>query len=188
MSESMPADVVERLRERATRGEFPSVLVLPSAVRDGAAYYSEFDIDAVKNAADAGVDAEFLDPAENRRYFSEYSAGVLLALMISVMQDLTVDGLKVVGSFFLAQIRRAVTVGLIKDSDEPDLRIDVASIRLRPDEVQVDNLHVEARGEQAIAALLPLLGGRAAATAALQQLGLPTETLKLSQSDQSETE
>lgn len=185
MPGAIHADVVERLRKRALRGNLPSILVLPSAVRGSRVYYSEFDMLAVKNAVDAGVDADFLDSLEDRRYLSEYSTSVVFAIAISVMQDLTVEGLKVVGTFLLARIKNAVAEGLAKDRNEPDLRIDVASIRMKAGEVEIEDLHVAARGEQAIAVLLPLLGGRLAASVALEELGIPSTGSEVSESDQS---
>ncbi len=183
MPEAIPAEVVERILQRVERGRFPAVLVLPSAVRNGEALYSEFDIDAVKNARDAGVDAEFLDPAENRRYLSEYSAGVVLGFAVSVMQELTVDGLKAVGSYFLAQIRGAMRAGLVEGNALPALRISAASVRVRPGDIHVKDLHVAAEGAEAITGLLSLLGKPADVARAVTELGLPTGPVELPSAD-----
>jgi hypothetical protein len=183
MSGSIPAEVVERIRQRVAHGDFPTVLVLPSAVRRGEAFYTELDIEAVKNAREVGVDAAFLDAAEDRRYLSEYGAGVVLAFAVSVMQDLTVDGLKAVGSYFLAQIRRAIGAGLVREDAAPTLRIDAEAVRVRPGDVEVRGLHVEAEGEQAITALLSLLGKSSDVANVVNELGLPPGPLELPPTD-----
>ena len=185
MSETLTADVLERLRERAKRGGFPAVVVLPSKVRDGKAYYSEFDLEAMKNAREAGVEAEFLDGTDERRYLSEYGADVVLAFAVSVMQDLTVEGLKAVGTYFLAQLRGATARLQLKGSGDAEVSIDVAKIRLRPGEVDIEGLHVKARGEKAIASLLPLLGRPGDAVAALRQLERPSGSSELGQPEES---
>ena len=171
MPDSIPDDLRLRLADRVRRGNLPTILVLPSAVRDGQSYYSEFDMEAVQNSRGAGVDAQFLD-VENRRYLSEYSAGVLLAFVLSVAQDLTVDGLKAVGTFLLAQLRSAESEGLVERSDEVSLKVDVARVRIDRDGIELDDVHVQAQGGEAIKALLPLLGAQEAAAEALRQLEL----------------
>lgn len=170
---SIPQQVIERVSARARRGDLPEVLVLPSRVREGESYYSEFDIDAVRVARSAGVDVEFLDGADDRRYLSEYSAGVVLSFAVSVLQDLSVEGLKAIGSFFLAQLSQVLTNRTASDPHDVEMRIKVAAIRVRSDEIEIKGLEVEARGVEAVSRLLPMLGAPAAAAEALRQLDVP---------------
>lgn len=187
MASELPEETLTRIRDRVERGgSLPSILILPSAVRSGEALYSEFDIDAAKNARDSGLEVEFLHPASERRYLGEYSAGVVLGMAIAVLQDLTVDGLKAIGTYCMAQVTGLRRDGLIEEGREPTLRITAALVQVRPDEIKIKELKVEAQGDQAIAMLLPLLAGPAKSAEALQQLGIRSQAPELPMSSEHE--
>lgn len=174
---SVPEDTLRRLNARASAGPLPQVLVLPSKLRNGNARYSETDLEAVKIARAAGVEAEFLDEPDERRFLGEYSAGVVVAFAIAVAEQLTVDGVIAVAKHIRAQVSSLQTRGLISDSAPPTLRISAQQVRIRTLSAEVDirELNVEAEGELAITRLVKALTDQETATVAIDSLNLPLE-------------
>jgi hypothetical protein len=176
MSEISPIDegTLARLRDRAAARPLPQVLVLPSQVRDGIGYYSELDVDAVKIARDAGVDAEFLDDRADRRFLSEYSADVIVAFAIAVAQQLTVDGVIAIGRYLLARLGTLSRRGLTHAIEETRVRVDIDQVEVRTPsaEITVKGLRFEASGRHAVTEVVRGLTDGPTAEEAIRELGL----------------
>lgn len=176
MSEISPIDegTLTRLRDRAAAGPLPQVLVLPSQVRNGIGYYSELDVDAVKIAHAAGVDAEFLDDGADRRFLGEYSADVIVAFAIGVTQQLSADGVIAIGRYLLARLGSLGHRGLTNAIEETRVRVDVEQIEVRTAsaEITMKGLRFEAVGRNAVAEVVRGLADGHTADAALRELGL----------------
>lgn len=144
--------------------------MLPSLLRGGTAYYGELDLEAVNAARALGVDADFLDPVEDRRFLSEFSSGLVLTIAMAVAQDLGVDALKAAGGYILATINDASRRGLLRDRKDVNVRIRANRWRRDGDVIEIEGLDVTASGEEAVRALLHGLGAPDRVDAALREL------------------
>ncbi len=168
---------LRRLKDRALDTTLPQVLVLPSQVRDRTAYYSEVDLEAVKVARSAGIDADFLDRGDDLRFLGEYSADVLLQFAIAVSQQLTVDGVAAVAKYLLEQLGSLHRRGVIRSPEETRIRVDVQRVEVRTptSHVAVEGLTFEAVGRHAVTQVLRGIADGPIADAVVRELELPDD-------------
>ena len=164
--------VAARLKARALDTELPAILVLPSQVRGGTDYYSELDLEAVKIALDAGLDADYLDGAEDRAFLGEYSADLWIGFAIGVAGNLTSEGLVMIGNYVRAQLRSLRGRNLIGAPETERVRLVVQKIEIVSTSAQVTitGVEVEAVGLSAVPQLLAQLGSGDELAQALLQL------------------
>lgn len=151
----------DKLRRLAEAGPLPTLVILPSLTREEGAFYSDLDIEAKKLLRAAGIDADYLDPPGQRRLLGEHSSGFLLALAVSTLAELGAEGAIAVAKYALLMLRRAVQRGLVQEPAAASLTIDIRRLRRHDGALEIEGLHVEARGdrvvEQVIAVLAPSL-------------------------------
>ena len=107
------SDAVEAMLQAAGPGlRDHDLLVLPPYQRDGYSLYGSADVDAVRLARKAGLDAAFLHGAEAREYLHEYSAGWAVEFAIALSAHVAAINLISLGSYVIARARKAVDEGL----------------------------------------------------------------------------
>jgi hypothetical protein len=88
------------------------MLILPTQVRNGKAYYLPVDTEARRIAKSVGVNARFLYDGTSRSYLHEYSAGWILDLAVAIGQNISADLILGVGKYVLARAQNMVLRGV----------------------------------------------------------------------------
>jgi len=86
-SATLSRDVEVELRTAASGIGNLNMVVLPPHERGGRSMYGPGDVDAVRLAREAGVNAAFLYKAANREYLHEYSAGWAIEFAIALAEQ-----------------------------------------------------------------------------------------------------
>jgi hypothetical protein len=135
------------------------LLVLPPYQRGGRSLYGPDDVDAVRLARSAGLNAAFLYGAQDREYLHEYSAGWVVEFAIAASAHVTAINLTAMAKYFIARARKAVDEGLHKGPvEQVTLRVNVARFRRDADgAVTLKRLKIEGPATAACAALHTLL-------------------------------
>lgn len=165
-------DTVRKLEKRLLAGALPDVLVLPSAHRNGVAVYSELDVDAVKIARIAGVEAEFLDGPDEMRFLGEYSASVIVGIAIAVAESLTADGVKAVAKYVWSQLMTLHRRGLVESVEQAAVLITVQRIEIKGPQrtISIEGLTIQGKGAGAVSDLVRAIGSPTMADQVIQEL------------------
>lgn len=122
IAEFTPApDLVDLLAER---DDAASVLVLPRTVEGDRGVYRETDLIAVKTLRHQGVPIDFLHPADRRTFQSEYSAELVIFLMVFVAQALSEQAIQGLAQYLWNRFRNATSPGAA--SSPPELTVEIS--------------------------------------------------------------
>jgi hypothetical protein len=125
---TLASDVEARLRALGPRLGDHDMLVLPPYQRSGVSLYDLDDVEAIRLARDAGLDAAFLDGPEDRRYLQEYSAGAVINFAIAFGANITSQGLAPLVNYVIARAKQAVARGLHSGPvEEVPVSLEIAS-------------------------------------------------------------
>jgi hypothetical protein len=155
ISISLPADVRAMLE---AADPDVRVLILPPYQRDGRSFYGPDDVDAVRLARGAGLNAAFLHKAEDRQYLHEYSAGWAVNFAIAFAAHLAAEDVAGMLNYVIARARKAVHEGL-----------HAGPVEKVPLMITVGNYHRETDGAMTLKGL-EIEGPAAAAVEALRAL------------------
>jgi hypothetical protein len=135
------------------------LLVLPPYRRGGQSLYGPDDVDAVRLAHGAGLNAAFLHNAQDREYLHEYSAGWVVEFAIATSANVTAIGLAATAKYFMARARKAVDEGLHKGpAEQVTLRVKSARFWRGDDgSITIKGLNIEGPAPAVISALHTLL-------------------------------
>jgi hypothetical protein len=162
----LPHDVEERLRALGPGLAGVSALILPTQTRSGRTYYLADDVEAVRAARTAGLQAGYLDSSEERRYLNEFAAGWELEMALAVAQNLTTNGIGAVIAYVWERVRLAIQRGR-HPGPEVQLPVRLTIAQLEYDGVKVKGLKIVGAAEGATRLLNTVLGGPTAAQAQL---------------------
>lgn len=135
------------------------VFILPPYQRDGRSFYGPDDVDAVRLARGAGLNAAFLHKAKDREYLHEYSAGWVVDFAVAFAAHLAAEDVVGMLNYIIARARKAVREGLHAGPVEKvPLRITVASYqREAGGEMTLNGLEIEGSEAAAVEALRTLI-------------------------------
>jgi len=135
------------------------LLVLPPYQRGGKSLYGPDDVDAVRLARSAGLNAAFLHGGPDREYVHEYSAGWVVEFAIASSAHITAINLTAMAKYFMARARKAVDEGLHDGPvEQVTLRVKFARFRRDADgAVTLKRLNIEGPAAAVTAALHTLL-------------------------------
>lgn len=158
ISISMPGDIRAMLEAADPDVRAHDLLILPPYQRDGRSFYGADDVDAVRLARSAGLNAAFLHKAEDREYLHEYSAGWAVEFAIAFAAHAAAEDVVGMVNYVIARARMAVQKGLHTGP--------VENVPLR---ISVANYHREADGTMTLKGL-KIEGSAAGAAEALRTL------------------
>lgn len=167
-SVSLPHDVQEGLRAKGS--EFGrDALILPVQTRNGRTYYLADDVEAMRAARTAGLEAEFLINQKERRYLNEFAAGWELELALAVAQNLAANAIGAVIGYVWARVQFAIQRGRHPGPEtEVPVRLRIAKIEHgERGSINIEGLEIDGTAEGATALLGPILAGSVAAKASL---------------------
>jgi hypothetical protein len=152
-------DVEAMLRTMGSSLHGYDLLILPPYQRGGQSLYGPDDVDAVRLARSAGLNAAFLHGAQDREYLHEYSAGWVVEFAIAASAHVTAINLTAMAKYFMARARKAVDEGLHEGpAEQVTLRVKIARFRRDADgAVTLKRLNIEGPASAASAALHTLL-------------------------------
>jgi hypothetical protein len=135
------------------------LLVLPPYRRGGQSLYGPDDVDAVRLARGAGLNAAFLHDAQDREYVHEYSAGWVVEFAVATSANVTAIGLAATAKYFMARARKAVDEGLHEGpAEQVTLRVKFARFRRGVDgSITLKGLNIEGPASAVASALHMLL-------------------------------
>lgn len=162
----LPHDVEDRLRALGPGLAGVTALILPTQTRSGRTYYLADDVEAVRAARTAGLQAGYLDSPEERRYLNEFAASWELEMALAVAQNLTVNGIGTVIAYVWERVRLAIQWGR-HPGPEVDVPVRLTIAQLEYDGVKVKGLEIVGPAEGATTLLNTVLGGPTAAQAQL---------------------
>lgn len=121
------------------------LLILPPYQRGGQSIYGPDDVDAVRLARSAGLNAAFLQGAQNREYLHEYSAGWVVEFAIAAAAHVTVDSLTAMAKYLMARAQKAVDEGLHEGpTEQVTLRVRITRFRRDADgAITLKSLNIE---------------------------------------------
>lgn len=154
------AELNLKLREFYARGTVPTLVILPSQLRDGTWFYSEADVESAKTAQAVGVDAKFLDSANDRRYVAEYSADIAIELAFAVMTNISADAIIAIGRYVIAQLGSLADNGLISGRSSPKVLVRAKRIDVSDGHFVAEDLEIIATGDTVAAEIARLLSGK----------------------------
>jgi hypothetical protein len=160
----VPRDVEERLRAVGPGLLGRDALILPTQSRNGETYYLADDVDALRTARAAGLDASYLVGPDERRYLNEFGAGWGLEMALAVAQNLAANGVGAVIAYVWARARLAIRMGR-HPGPESDVPVRLRIARLEYDGqggVKVEGLKIDGSVDGATAQLKTILAGPAA--------------------------
>lgn len=157
-SVSLPQDVQDRLRAKGP--EFGrNALILPVQTRNGTTYYLADDVEAMRAARTAGLEAEYLVAQEERRYVNEFATGWELEMALAVAQNLAANGIGTVIGYVWARVRLAIQRGR-HPGPEKDVPVRLRIAQLEYDEqgsFKIKGLEIDGSAEGTTALLSTIL-------------------------------
>lgn len=162
----LPQDVENRLRALGPVLAVGTVLILPTQAGSGRTYYLADDVEAVRAARTAGLQADYLDSSEERRYLNEFAASWELEMALAVAQNVTANGIGAVIAYVWERARLAIQRGR-HPGPEADVPVRLKIAQLEYDSVKIKGLEIVGSAEGATTLLNTVLGGPTAAQAHL---------------------
>lgn len=159
-SVSLPHDVQDRLRAKGP--EFGrDALILPVQTRNGTTYYLADDVEAMRAARTAGLEAEYLVTQEERRYLNEFATGWELEMALAVAQNLAANGIGTVIGYVWARVRLAIQRGRHPGPEtEVPVRLRIAQLEYAEQgSVKIKGLEIDGSAEGTTALLGRILAG-----------------------------
>jgi hypothetical protein len=153
-------DVEAVLRTRGPSLDSYELLVLPPYQRGGQSLYGPDDVDAVRLARSAGLNAAFLHDAQDREYLHEYSAGWAVEFAIAASAHVAAINVTAMAKYFMARARKAVDEGVHQGpAEQVPLRVSLARYQRDADgALNFKGLKIEGPAAAASTALHTLLG------------------------------
>jgi hypothetical protein len=159
----MPGDLEERLRAVGPGLLGREALILPTQTRNGQTYYLADDVEALRTARAAGLEAGYLVSPDERRYLNEFATGWQLEMALAVAQNLAANGIGAVIAYVWARARLAIRMGR-HPGPEPDVPVRLRIARLEYDEhggTKIEGLKVDGSIGGVTALLNTILAGPA---------------------------
>ncbi|WP_435204077.1 hypothetical protein [Micromonospora sp. bgisy143] len=165
---SLPQDVQDRLRVKGPEfGRY--ALILPVQTRNGRTYYLADDVEALRAARTAGLEAEYLVNQAERRYLNEFATGWELELALAVAQNLAANGIGAVIGYVWARVRFSIKRGHHPGPEtEVPVRLKIAQVeRDEQGAIKIEGIEINGTAEGATALLGQILVGPVTTTMGL---------------------
>ena len=139
----------------AERGDSAPVLVLPRTVDGDEGVYRETDLTAVKTLRHQGVPIDFLHPATRRTFQGEYSAELVVFLMIFVAEALGEQAIQDLARYLWNSIRNGVSPSA---TAPPQLEVEISKFVADGDRRELEGVRISGQdAEQVIEAVKQVL-------------------------------
>lgn len=135
----LPRDVEDRLRTLGPGLTGRTALILPTQTRNGHTYYLADDVEAARAARTVGLEAEYLEGPDQRRYLNEFAAGWELEMALAVAQNLTANGLGAIIAYVWERARLAIRRGR-HPGPEVDVPVRLTIAQLEYDEQAIKTI------------------------------------------------
>lgn len=123
----------------AERGDLAPVLVLPRTIEGDRGVYRESDLTSVKTLRHQGVPIDFLHPAPRRTFQSEYSAEIVLVLMIFIAKALGEQAIQDLARHLWKSIHDATTLGA---NSPPQLTVEISKFVANGDRRELEGVRI----------------------------------------------
>lgn len=124
----------------AERDDDAPVLVLPRTVNGDRGVYRDADLTTVKTLRARGVPIDFLHPAARRTFQSEYSAEVVVFLLIFVASAVGEQAVQDLARYLWNSIRNAAASGAA--SPQPQLTVEISKYVEDGDHRELEGLRI----------------------------------------------
>lgn len=165
---SLPQDIQDELRVKGPHFGLDA-LILPVQARNGKTYYLADDVEAIRAARTAGLEAEYMISQEERRYLNEFATGWELEMALAVAQNLAANGIGAVIAYVWARARLAIQRGHHPGPEtEVPVRLTIAQLEYdQQGSIKIKGIEIDGSAEGATALLGTILAGPVTARAGL---------------------
>jgi hypothetical protein len=141
------------------RQDQADLVVLPPRVKDGRGEYGMDDLVAVKALRAAGIRADWAHvKPEDRLFTSEYSADVVVFVVLFVAQSLAQEGVVEVARWLLARVRDALS-GRSDGKTAAPIVVQVDRLKLDGQRRVIEGLRITGHDERVVEVVTALLQG-----------------------------